>query len=350
MASLRVVVLFVAATVVFVAFVPPPAVAQLRTDYYASVCPNLENIVRNSVRQSMAQSQISAPAALRLFFHDCAVMGCDASIMITNSNGDDEWRNSDNQSLKREGFTTILSAKAAVDSDPQCRNKVSCADILALAARESVLQSGGPYYPVELGRYDGRVSTRASVVLPRVNFNLDQLNAFFSGLGFNQTEMVALLGKIKRRLNRLTSSRNRQPTTDHQDLRQSYNPGAHTLGAADCPFFQYRIGSDPTMDQGLASQLRGTCGSNPTNGFAFLDPSPVTFDNAFYRNLQGGRGLLGSDQVLYSDTRSRGAVDNYASNQGAFFADFVAAITKLGRVGVKTAVNGEIRRDCRFPN
>lgn len=319
MASLRVVVLFVAATVMFVAFVPPPAVAQLRTDYYASVCPNLENIVRNSVRQSMTQSQISAPAALRLFFHDCAVMGCDASIMITNSNGDDEWRNSDNQSLKREGFTTILSAKAAVDSDPQCRNKVSCADILALAARESVLQSGGPYYPVELGRYDGRASTRASVVLPRVNFNLDQLNAFFSGLGFNQTEMVALLG-------------------------------AHTLGAADCPFFQYRIGSDPTMDQGLASQLRGTCGSNPTNGFAFLDPSPVTFDNAFYRNLQGGRGLLGSDQVLYSDTRSRGAVDNYASNQGAFFADFVAAITKLGRVGVKTAANGEIRRDCRFPN
>jgi peroxidase len=68
------------------------------------------------------------------------LQGCDASIMIMNSNGDDEWRNSDNQSLKREGFTTILSAKAAVDSDPQCRNKVSCADILALAARESVLQ------------------------------------------------------------------------------------------------------------------------------------------------------------------------------------------------------------------
>ena len=60
--------------------------------------------------------------------------------MIVNSNGDDEWRHSDNQSLKREGFQTVLSAKAAVDSDPQCRNKVSCADILALAARESVVQ------------------------------------------------------------------------------------------------------------------------------------------------------------------------------------------------------------------
>ncbi|CAL5040248.1 unnamed protein product [Urochloa decumbens] len=319
MASRKLVLFVAAAVVCAAALLPQPAVAQLRTDYYASVCPNLENIVRGSVRQSMAQSQISAPAALRLFFHDCAVQGCDASIMIVNSNGDDEWRNSDNQSLKREGFQTILNAKAAVDSDQQCRSKVSCADILALAAREAVLQSGGPYYQVELGRYDGRASTRASVVLPRVNFNLDQLNAFFSGLGFNQTEMVALLG-------------------------------AHTLGAADCPFFQYRIGSDPTMDQSLASQLRGTCGSNPTNGFAFLDPSPVNFDNAFYRNLQAGRGILGSDQVLYSDTRSRAAVDGYAANQGAFFNDFVAAITKLGRIGVKTAANGEIRRDCRFTN
>jgi len=31
-----------------------------------------------------------------------------------------------------------MSAKAAVDSDPQCRNMVSCADILALAARDAV--------------------------------------------------------------------------------------------------------------------------------------------------------------------------------------------------------------------
>jgi len=44
------------------------------------------------------------------------------------------------------------------------------------------LQSGGPYYQVELGRFDGRVSTRDSVRLPGVNFTLDQLNAFFSGL------------------------------------------------------------------------------------------------------------------------------------------------------------------------
>ena len=51
------------------------------------------------------------------------------------------------------------------------------------------------------------------------------------------------------------------------------------------------------MDPGFASQLNGTCSSDP-NAFTFLDPSPVGFDNAFYRNLQVGKGLLGSDQVL----------------------------------------------------
>jgi len=30
--------------------------------------------------------------------------------------------------------------------------------------------------------------------------------------------------------------------------------------------------------------LNGTCSSDP-NAFVFLDPSPVGFDNAFYRNL-----------------------------------------------------------------
>ena len=75
------------------------------------------------------------------------------------------------------------------------------------------------------------------------------------------------------------------------------------------------------------------------------------FDNAFYRNLQVSKGLLGSDQVLYSDMRSRSTIDYYVFNQGAFFDDFVAAMTKLERIGVKTpATGGEIRQDYRFPN
>ena len=49
--------------------------------------------------------------------------------------------------------------------------------------------------------------------------------------------------------------------------------------------------------------------------------------------------------------RLRSTVDYCASNQGAFFGDFVVAMTKLGRIGVKTPATGsEIRWDCRFLN
>lgn len=68
----------------------------------------------------------------------CEFKGCDASVMLIDPAGGDEWRSPDGVMLKPEGFSTVMSAKAAVDSDPQCRNMVSCADILALAARDSV--------------------------------------------------------------------------------------------------------------------------------------------------------------------------------------------------------------------
>jgi peroxidase len=48
---------------------------------------------------------------------------------------------------------------------------------------------------VELGRYDGKVSTRNSVVLPHPDYNLDKLNQMFSAYGLDQTDMIALSGK-----------------------------------------------------------------------------------------------------------------------------------------------------------
>jgi peroxidase len=59
-----------------------------------------------------------------------------------------------------------------------------------------MMQSGGPNYAVELGRFDGRVSTRNSVNLPHGNFNLDQLTGYFGSLGLSPTDMVALSGTL----------------------------------------------------------------------------------------------------------------------------------------------------------
>ncbi|XP_078176234.1 peroxidase 16-like [Carex rostrata] len=307
---------------VILVFYPHKASA-LATNYYANICPNLENLVRGAVQQKIAQSPVTAPATLRLFFHDCFVNGCDASVMIINPSGDDEWGNPDDFTLKPDGFDTVLQAKAAVDADPQCTNMVSCADILALAARDSVFLSGGPYWPVELGRYDGKVSTRNSVVLPHPDYNLDKLNQMFSIFGLDQTDMIAL-------------------------------SGGHTFGVASCAFINNRLypTTDPTLNPQFANQLRFTCPAilNPNN-FVFLDATTfAAFDNAYYQNLQNGMGLLESDQILYTDPRSQGTVNLFASNQGAFFQAFIDAMTKLGRIGVKSALDGEIRQKCQLPN
>lgn len=78
-----------------------------------------------------------------------------------------------------------------------------------------------------------------------------------------------------------------------------------------------------------------------------MDPtSPKTFDNAYFKNLQQGKGLFTSDQVLFTDARSKGTVNTWALDPKAFNAGLIQALTKLGRVGVKTGRNGNIRFDC----
>ncbi|KAK8604594.1 hypothetical protein V6N13_099530 [Hibiscus sabdariffa] len=303
---------------------------KLTPNFYRTTCPNVESIVQSAVRQKFQQTFVTAPATLRLFFHDCFVRGCDASILLASANGNNEKDHPDDISLAGDGFDTVIKAKAAVDSNPQCRNKVSCADILALATREVVQLTGGPFYTVELGRRDGRISTKASVQrqLPHPNFNLDQLNSMFATHGLSQTDMIAL-------------------------------SGAHTLGFAHCGKFSNRIYNfsprnpvDPTLNFQYAMQLRQMCPRNVDPRIAInMDPNtPRTFDNVYYKNLQQGKGLFTSDQVLFSDRRSRNTVNLFASSNAAFNQAFVAAMTKLGRVGVLTGNQGEIRRDCTRPN
>ena len=65
--------------------------------------------------------------------------GCDASVMIqSTANNEAEKDHPDNLSLAGDGFDTVIKAKEAVDAVPQCRNKVSCADILTMATRDVV--------------------------------------------------------------------------------------------------------------------------------------------------------------------------------------------------------------------
>lgn len=134
---------------------------------------------------------------------------------------------------------------------------------------------------------------------------------------------------------------------------------AHTLGFSHCSKFSNRIynfaaGSpvDPTLSKSYAAQLQGMCPRNVDPRVAInMDPvTPRTFDNVYFKNLQQGMGLFTSDQVLFTDGRSKPTVNAWAQSSGAFKQAFVTAMTKLGRVGVKTGSQGNIRRDCGLFN
>ncbi|KAF4395930.1 hypothetical protein F8388_013099 [Cannabis sativa] len=141
MASPRSFILALPAIVLVLALFMTTVTAQskLSTNFYKNSCPNVESLVRSAVNNKFRQTFVTAPATLRLFFHDCFVRGCDASVMLSSPNGNAEKDHPDNLSLAGDGFDTVIKAKAAVDRDSRCRNKVSCADILALATRDVVV-------------------------------------------------------------------------------------------------------------------------------------------------------------------------------------------------------------------
>ncbi|CAA0823489.1 Peroxidase 55 [Striga hermonthica] len=301
---------------------------QLKENFYISTCPNVETIVQQAVRAKVQQTPVAIPATLRLFLHDCFVEGCDASILIASQNNDAEKDAKDNLSLAGDGFDTVIQVKKAVED--QCPEVVSCADILALAARDVVALAGGPKFRVELGRRDGLIS-KASMVsgnLPGPDFSLDQLNNMFAKNNLSQTDMIAL-------------------------------SGSHTLGFSHCSRFKKRLYSfsrgrqiDPTLNPVYAQDLMKSCPENISDdNVVFMDPrTPQKFDNIYYQNLVEGKGLFTSDQVLYTDLTSRSTVEDFANNSGHFITEFAAAMRRLGRVGVKTGEQGEIRKDCAVFN
>ncbi|KAG6754927.1 hypothetical protein POTOM_040731 [Populus tomentosa] len=306
---------------------------QLSVDYYAKTCPQLEQLVGSVTFQQFKEAPVSGPATIRLFFHDCFVQGCDASILISTTPGSEvlaEKDAEDNQDLRVEGFQTISKAKALVES--KCPGVVSSADILAIAARDYVhlqsrvcpdfichvyvAQAGGPYYQVKKGRWDGKISmaSRVPYNIPRANFTVDQQLKLFNSKGLTLEDLVVL-------------------------------SGAHTFGFAHCKQFVSRLYNyrgtkqpDPDMDPRLLKALRMSCpqfGGNSDTVAPFDVTTPFVFDHAYYENLEAKLGLLASDQALFLDPRTKPLVLQLGTDKHKFFQAFAAAMEKMGSIGVE---------------
>ncbi|KAG7573700.1 hem peroxidase superfamily [Arabidopsis suecica] len=302
--------------------------------FYKESCPLAEEIVKHNVEVAVLKDPRMAASLLRLQFHDCFVLGCDASVLL-DTHGDmlSEKQATPNVNSLR-GFEVIDYIKYLLED--ACPLTVSCSDILAMAARDSVFLRGGPWWEVLLGRRDSLKASFAGAnqFIPAPNSSLDSLIINFKQQGLNIQDLIAL-------------------------------SGAHTIGKARCLSFKQRI-VQPNIEQTFYvdefkrhSTFRRVLGSqckdsSRDNELSPLDiKTPAYFDNHYYINLLEGKGLLISDNVLVSEDHEGEIfrkVWEYAVDQDLFFLDFVESMLKMGNINVLTGIEGEIRENCRFVN
>ena len=110
----------------------------LEVGYYSKSCPNAEKIVRKAMEALLVVDVTASAALVRLVFHDCQVRACDASILLRDDlqNITSELNSAKNFGIRRLEF--IDHIKTALELE--CRGVVSCADIVVLAARDSIAQ------------------------------------------------------------------------------------------------------------------------------------------------------------------------------------------------------------------
>lgn len=295
-------------------------VHSLESCYYQHSCPSAEQTIAKVVAKAIYQDARVGSGILRLFFHDCFVEGCDASILIDSSSNDAEKDAVPNQSLYSKAFDAIDDAKTAVEDI--CPETVSCADILAYSASVSVAVLGGQRFDIQGGRLDGFVSKMSEIPanLPAPNDTLSTLKNLFSSKGLNKQDLVVL-------------------------------SGAHTIGKAHCTAFENRLSPnvDPSLNSEFAHSLDAQCVSTDT----LVDndvQTPTSFDNAYHQNVVNGKALFKSDAELYTSSSTSNYVDQYANNNGDFLGDFTTSLMKMGQIDLKSGSKGNIRRNCRSFN
>ncbi|EFJ11802.1 hypothetical protein SELMODRAFT_182951 [Selaginella moellendorffii] len=301
----------------------------LEIGYYNKVCPLAEAIVSATVFKHFLQNRTVPAALIRLHFHDCFVRGCDGSLLLDVTPGGQvvEKEALPNKGSVR-GFEIIDEAKDAITA--VCGNVVSCADVLALSARDSFFLTSGLYYQLPTGRFDGRTSLASEAIpnLPAFTLTAAELKANFARKKLNTNDLIVL-------------------------------SGGHTLGRATCAAFTHRLYNfqntsrpDPTLSQDYLRILRGICpqSGNPSPRVQLDKGTEFIFDNSYYAEIVKNNGLLQTDQELLFDQETSATIRSFAKDNLSFLKQFSQSMINMGAIEVKTAKDGEIRRKCNVPN
>ncbi|KAL0418842.1 UNVERIFIED_CONTAM: Peroxidase 72 [Sesamum radiatum] len=254
--------------------------------------------------------------------------GCDASILLDDTNSLIGEKRSRPNRDSACGFEVVDGIKSAVEKE--CNQTVSCADILALAARDSIVLvsekqkfvalaardsivlAGGPSWEVPLGRRDTRSASLgcSNNNIPAPNNTFHTILNKFELQGLDIIDLVAL-------------------------------SGSHTIGRARCVSFMQSLYNQSAgtskLDKSYPAQLHAHC--------------PRTFDNSYFKNLLNSKGLLSSDRALVSKNGvSMELAKIYAESNELFFQQFAKSMVKMGNISPLTGLSGEIRKKCRERN
>ncbi|XP_062106156.1 peroxidase 3-like [Humulus lupulus] len=301
--------------------------AQLQLGFYSQSCPQAEKIVKDFVHKHIPNAPSVSAALIRMHFHDCFVRGCDGSVLLNSTSPNSGEKDAiPNRTLG--GFGFIDSIKSLLEA--ACPGVVSCADIIALATRDAIVEIGGPSWSVPTGRRDGRISNRteANNMIPAPTDNFTSLQTHFSNQGLDLKDLVLL-------------------------------SGAHTIGIAHCTSFSSRLynftgvgDQDPALDSEYAANLKvNKCKSLNDSTKVEMDPgSRKTFDLSYYTLVLKRRGLFESDSALTTNSFTKSYMQQLLQGSENFFAEFAKSMEKMGRINVKTGSNGEIRKNCAVVN
>ncbi|KAH7844640.1 hypothetical protein Vadar_030149 [Vaccinium darrowii] len=282
----------------------------LRKNFYGKSCPQAEQLVRNITWSKAKKNPSLGAKLLRMHFHDCFVSGCDASVLL-DMVGTTKSEKDTIPNLTLSGFDVIGDIKTQVEQ--ACPGIVSCADILALAARDSV-----SFRP---SLRDGRISLASDVTgnIPSPFSDFITLRKIFAKKGLNTGDLVVL-------------------------------SGAHTIGVAHCATFSNMLynftgkgDSDPSLNPTYAQSLKKQC-PNPAKSSTTVEMDPrssLTFDTHYFTILNQHMGLFQSDAALRTDKKSATMVKQLQSTDDFFF-EFNVSMMKMGDIELLTGKHGEI--------
>ncbi|KAF1877755.1 hypothetical protein Lal_00038064 [Lupinus albus] len=299
--------------------------SQLQLNYYTNSCSKAEEIIKQQVFQLYNKHGNTAISWVRNLFHDCMVKSCDASLLLVTGGGVVSEQTAE-RSFGMRNFKYVNIIKDAVEQE--CPLTVSCADIVALSARDGIAMLGGPNIEMKTGRRDSKESyaTMVEEFIPNHNDSIFSVLSSFQAIGVDIEATVALLG-------------------------------AHSVGRVHCKNLVHRL--YPTVDETLnpshAAYLKRRC---PT---PHPDPksvqyvrsdlkTPMIIDNNYYKNILQHKGLLTVDEELATDPRTVPYVEKMADDNEYFRQQFSRAVVLLSENNPLTGDEGEIRKDCGYLN